>query len=208
MNRWFNKFPLIGKYVPSKIILSFLMFLLAVFLFILIGTMDRVFCVFAMLFSFFGDCALNHRRSTNSKVNRDFLIGGTSFIIAHILYCVAYSIKIANYNFPFFNFGISLAIIILAGITLFFLGKSREKSKLFKFCLLYLWITGIDYAIIFSYSISIKSIESLALIGGLSFLTSDVIIGLEGFMGMRSKRARELVWWLYPIGQILLICFA
>lgn len=68
-----------------------------------------------------------------------------------------------------------------------------------------LWITGINYTTIFSFSFSAKSIQSLASLGGILFLASDAIIGFEKFLGLRSKLARGLVWWLYPIGQIILI---
>ena len=95
-------------------------------------------------------------------------------------------------------------------ITIIFILKAGEnkRSKTFWFGIFYLWITGINYATIFSYAISARSMESIALIGGLSFLASDVIIGFERFLGLKSKVARELVWWLYPIGQIILIIMA
>ena len=207
MNRWFDDFPIIGKYVSGKIVLSFFMVLFSLILFLIFRVTDRLLCVFAMIFSFIGDVALNHKPTISSQSKRDFILGGTAFIVAHIFYCVAYGLKIKENNFEIFNIGVLFAIAILLAVTIYMLAKAdlRMHSKLFLFGVVYLWLTGINYITIFSFAISVKSIESICLIGGLSFLASDVIIGLEKFTGLRSKVARELVWWFYPIGQILLI---
>ena len=205
MNRWFDNFSLLGKYASGKVILSFFMVLLAVILGIFIPTTDRTLCVFAMGFSFIGDYTLDYNFNRHSK--KLFVIGGTAFIIAHFFYFFAYNTKIINHGFAFFNIGVVLAIIVLVFATLVITAKARNTrgTKLYYFGLAYLWLTGINYMAVFSYAFSINSIEFLALIGGLSFLASDVIIGCEKLLDVKSKLARELVWWLYPIGQILLI---
>lgn len=209
MNRWFDKLPIIGKKVPGKITLSFLMFIYAIVLYFTIRTHDRLLAATAMYFSFMGDIALNHIRDVTKQNKRDFVLGGICFIAGHIIYCMAYYEKIRYSGYSLFNHGSNYAILILVLITLMFLFRNKFKfSKLFLFGLAYLWITGINYITIFSYSYSIKSIQSLAALGGIMFLASDVIIGMEKFLGLKSPIARELVWWLYPLGQILLITMA
>ena len=71
----------------------------------------------------------------------------------------------------------------------------------------YTMILGMNLSIIFSFSYVSESFERamLASIGVLLFFISDLFIGLETFLGVKSKTIRELVWWFYPIGQILII---
>ncbi len=210
MNRWFDNFPILSKYFPGKIILSFFMLILAMLLAAIFNVMDRTICIFAMLFSFVGDIALNYPWKNKEKSNLYFMAGGISFIVAHLFYCVAYGLKIRNHLFKFFNPGVFVAIAILCVLTLFFfvMVKNRHNSKLFLFGIGYMWLTGIDYIVVFSYAYSINSIESIAFLGGLLFLASDFIIGCEKFLRMKSKIARELVWWFYPLGQVILILVA
>ena len=212
MNRFFDNMPLIGNKIPGKITLSFLMLLYAAMLFAVSGSVDRRFCLIAMLFSFVGDVALNHTREHEKQSIRDFVIGGLAFIVGHIFYCITYYTKIQIAGFKTFNQGsiFAIAILIMISIVMILKNASMSKSidKLFLFGFLYLWITGINYITIFSYAHSVKSVESLAALGGLMFLVSDVIIGFEKFFNLRSPIARELVWWLYPLGQILLITMA
>jgi uncharacterized membrane protein YhhN len=213
MNRLFDKLPIIGKKIPGKITLSFLMLVFAILMHFVFKTFDRCICIVAMTFSFIGDVALNHNRDHSKQTNRDFILGGIAFIAAHVFYCMTYSGKIAMHGFETFNPGAEFAVIILLLITaMMFFGtiatKRSFKNKLFYFGLLYLWLTGINYVTIFSYSYSVKGIESIAAVGGLMFLASDVIIGMEKFLKLKSKVARELVWYLYPIGQLILITMA
>ena len=207
MNRWFDNLPLIGNKIPGKIILSFLMLLLSTILLLCFQTNDRAFCAIAVIFSFIGDIFLNYKK-VPKRSKRSFIFGTLSFAIAHIFFFFAYCYKIAKNHYIFFNAGIVIPITILVLITLLFLLTSKDRSIIFKLCLGYIWITGINYITIFSYAFSANNLAYLSALGGLLFLASDVIIGLEKFLGLKSKIARELVWWFYPIGQILIILFA
>ena len=210
MNRWFDHIPFISKYVPGKIVLSFLMLVLSVVLGIVFKTYDRAICICAMLFSFIGDYELNHYPKKGEDHKRNFIKGGVFFIAAHLSYFFAYSLKIYKNNLEWFNGGTVFALCILALVVLVFMSRIKEveNKKLFYYGLIYLLLTGINYEVVFTYSVSVKSIESLAMMGGILFLGSDIIIGFERFLGLKSKLCRELVWWFYPIGQILLICMA
>lgn len=211
MNRFFDRLPIVGGKVPGKITLSFLMLVFAVVLAAILNTIDRRICVFAMLFSFIGDIALNHNADHNKQSKKDFLIGGIAFIVAHLIYCICYFKKMTLHGFAFLNPGSIFVVVALLMVTValvYFKSKTKDYSKLFWFGVCYLWITGINYTTIFSYGYSIRSFESLAILGGIMFLASDLIIGLEKFFGLKSKLMRELVWWLYPLGQILIIAMA
>ena len=209
MNRWFDKLPLIGGKIPGKITLSFIMFLFSVGLYSIFKTTDRGFCIIAMLFSFIGDISLNYNPNHDKQSKKAFIVGGIAFIFAHIFYCITYYQKIMENKFELFNMGSIFAIAVLVFVTVLAMVLNQQSSsKLFAFILIYIWVTGINYITIFSYAFSAKSIESLIILGSLLFLTSDVIIGLEKITGLKSKIARELVWWFYPIGQIILIAMA
>ena len=210
MNRWFDNIPIIGKKYSGKIVLSFLMLVLAAILAIVYRTSDRCVCFFAMLFAFEGDWVLNSGKTPEMQTNKIVVLGGSCFMLAHFWYACTYFLKIYFNKYPFVNGGTYILLMILLFVTVYFIfnmGKSKNLG-MFWFGVLYLWLTSISYFMIFSYSASVKSIESLAVVGGLMFLASDVIIGCEKFLGLRSKLARELVWWLYPIGQTLIIIFA
>ena len=211
MNRYFDRLPIVGGKVPGKITLSFMMLVFSVVLAAIFQTIDRNICIFAMLFSFIGDIALNHNADHSKQSKKDFLIGGIAFIVAHLLYCICYSKKMMLRGFTFINPGaifVVLSLFVVTAVLLYFKSKTKDFSKLFWFGVAYLWITGINYTAIFSYGYSVKSYESLAILGGIMFLASDLIIGLEKFFGLKSKLMRELVWWLYPLGQILIIAMA
>ena len=211
MNRWFDRMPIIGKKIPGKITLSFFMLLFAFSLFTIFRSSDRFICFVAMMFSFIGDISLNHNPNHDDQTKTDFICGGIAFIIAHILYCISYCQKITIHRFSYLNAGLIYAlffIIVITVILLIYKRKSNNHVKLFWFGIVYLWITASNYITISSYSYSIRNIESVAIIGGLMFFISDLIIGLEKFFGLKSKLARELVWWLYPIGQIIIIAMA
>jgi len=209
MNRWFDKIPVIGKHFSGKIILSFLILLMSILLFIVAKSNDRIICALGMVFAFIGDIFLNYPPH-EKKDEYDILWGGLAFIMAHLIYCASYTIKITRNGFSYFNLGVILAVILLFSITIYFVYKTKNNSKKNRLymAIAYLWLTGINYITIFSYSFSAQSIESLALVGALLFLASDVIIGLEKLNNLKSKLARELVWWLYPIGQMLIIIMA
>ena len=205
MNRLFDRLPFIGGRIPGKITLSLLMLLLAMILALFVPTLDRIFCIFAMFFSFFGDITLNSSKKSSGKL---LLVGGLFFIVAHLFYALAYANKISEMQFAFFNHGVIFSVVVLVLATFIVLSQKPRLTALLAFGVIYLWLTGIDYTIICSYAYSSNSVASLSAAGAIMFLASDVIIGLERFTGLKSKTARELVWWLYPIGQTLIIIFA
>ncbi|MBR6034013.1 MAG: hypothetical protein IKP28_04690 [Clostridia bacterium] len=210
MNRWFDRLPIIGSIIPGKIVLSFLMLLFAVFTQAFFKNFESSLCIVAMGFSFLGDVALNHKKDHSKQTKNDLIIGGIAFVLAHMFYCATYFQKIQAKGYQLWNFGACVALAILGFITVAMLitRSTTMNSNLYILGLAYLWLTGVNYTTIFSYAYSVKSIESLVALGGLMFLASDVIIGLEKFSGLKSGLARELVWWLYPIGQIIIIAIA
>ena len=208
MNRLFDNLPFIGKKVSGKIVLSFLMLVLAIILLIIFDSLPRFFCVIAMTFSFIGDIILNNKKDHNMQTKSDFIFGGIAFIMAHIFYFFTYYRKIQINNYYLINFGAFIVIFITACISFVFIIKmisSKKINKLLIFGIFYVWITSINYIAIFSYAYSSFSLKSFVVVGGFSFLISDLIIASEKFFKVKSEFLREAVWWFYPIGQIILI---
>ena len=158
----------------------------------------------AMLFSFAGDVILNRKVCKDKSL----VVGGGAFSIAHIFYFFAYNYLILKCQYAYFNVGVVISLGIMFATAIILIMIAKKASKELASGVFYLWISSINYVTITSYSYSANSIASIADLGALLFLLSDVIIGLERFANMRSKIMRELVWWLYPVGQIIIIIFA
>ena len=72
--------------------------------------------------------------------------------------------------------------------------------------MIYLAVIGTNLAAAFSYAWAQRKtnpLTFLAAAGAALFFASDFIIGLG--MMVRITKWDYLIWWLYPIGQILLI---
>ena len=67
---------------------------------------------------------------------------------------------------------------------------------------IYVVIISINFITISSYS---WIYDSVASIGALSFLISDLIIGIETVFKIKSSILRKLVWIFYPIGQFMIL---
>ena len=213
MNRLFDRIPVLGKLVTGKIILSFLMLVFALVVCVAIRGLDRTVAFYGMLLSFGGDMLLNFRCEKKRSKER-FALGAAFFAVAHLCYTFAYGYKMWHLKLFVLNEGLVIAFVLLVitTITLFGIAAMERRIKmegLFFLGIAYLWITGLDYMIISSYGWAAQNISGvIAILGGLSFFSSDLIIGAESFFGLRSKTARELVWWLYPLGQIMIIAMA
>ncbi len=167
---------------------------------------DSTICFVAMLLSTLGDFSLNSM-PLEKRPPKLMYIGAGFFMVAHLLYATAYlqMIRVSSYNF--FNSG---AIIAIAFIGLLFIVSaicvSVSKNKLGATMLIvfgvYLFIIGINFVTICSYSYSAKA---LSFVGALSFLISDFIIGLETVFKIKSDVLRKLVWIFYPIGQLMIL---
>lgn len=212
MNRLFDRIPVLGKLVTGKIILSFLMLVFAFVMSLAVKGLDRTVAFYGMLFAFGGDLLLNFRCDKKSAVR--FALGAASFAIAHLCYTFAYCYKMWQQKLLVLNEGLVIAFVLLVITTITVLGIAAMERRikmegLFFMGIGYLWITGLDYMIISAYGWSVKDLSGvIAIIGAWSFFASDLIIGAEKFFGLKSKIARELVWWLYPLGQIMIIAMA
>lgn len=205
MEKYFEWFGL-----PGKLVLTLLLSLLALVMVIVFPTSDRVLCLVAMLFSSAGDIVLmNYKKIGDRMLVPYFFVGAVLFMISHVFYFFAFFSVIRGNGYSYLNagvFGVAALIIMIAaafGVTAF--RRGHCKINVFLLLCIYLMIIGINCATICSFSYSAGGTAWIAAVGALSFLISDLIIGLERLLGVASPRLRAAIWWFYPIGQILIL---
>ena len=165
----------------------------------------RWLCFAAMLMSSVGDIFLMHFNAIERNIPNYFLFGAAFFMLAHLLYTACFSVKIRASGAAYFNGGAVIALIIAAACLVYFLSVCQNKSQL-PLALVYLAIITLNCMTVFSYAWSSgigKPLALVAAVGALSFLASDLIIGFGLLANIH--RYDWLIWWLYPIGQALLI---
>ncbi len=204
MDRFFS----IGKLTGSEILTS-LMSLYAFILAVIFKDTHRWVCFAAMFLSSIGDIILNRYTWLSKKLGKKaFPVGGTFFASAHFVYAATYYLQIKSHGFNVFNSGYFTALVIsvAAGVSLVIMGKNKKNNALmYAGGLVYLCLITCASSMIFSFSFSMGGVYLIAAVGSLSFFISDYIIGINKFGNI--KKFDWLVWWFYPIGQILIITF-
>lgn len=202
MIRYFQWFGL-----PGAVVLTLLMSALALILALCKPSLVQWFCFCAMALSSVGDIFLANIDRLKKDFPNYFVIGAAFFMAAHLMYILCFTFKIHGANTPFWNTGAIFAL--LAGLlTIALLAKTCSTQNMTGFILIGIYglIITANLTTVFSYACSqgLRSVSAVsAAIGVVSFLLSDVIIGL-GIAG-NIHQYDHLIWWLYPIGQILLI---
>lgn len=205
MNRYFTCLGL-----PGSFVLTILLSLTALLSAIIQPSIGRWLCFAAMILSSIGDIFLMRFMGLNRIFPNYFLWGAASFMIAHIIYTLSYRSLAASKSLSFFNGGVVLAAIIALCGLIYVLYTCHQRNNYSNFILVtvYLFIICINCASIFSYawaSFPKHPWTIFAAIGALSFFISDFIIGIGMLAGV--NRYDHLIWWFYPIGQILIILF-
>jgi len=191
--------------LPGSFVLTMLMSLFAIILALIDCTAARWLCCIAMIFSTVGDIFLMDFRDLSRKFPNYFLIGASFFIVAHLFYAGAFAYLIRQNGYRLTN-GAFWAAVVLSGVVLICFLIRRTNTAMMGLLFAYLTVITVNCSLVFSYtqsSFAHSPLVILGAIGALSFYLSDLIIGLEKFMGI--SRFGFLIWWLYPIGQILLL---
>jgi len=203
MDKYFRIGTLPGAFVLT-LILSALSLILALFC----PAPDRWLCLAAMLASSVGDIFLMDFRGLSRKLSNYFVLGAICFMFAHILYICSFAQLLRFGGYPLFNPGFATALLLGIVLLIYFLKTMTDRSSL-PLALIYLAIIIANCSVIFSCAwatVSTHPLSILAPLGALSFLLSDAIIGLGLLSG--NHRFDHLIWWFYPVGQLLLILAA
>lgn len=198
--RWFG--------LPGSVVLTGLMSALALVLAVLQPTAARWVCFAAMFLSSIGDVFLARFAGLDRIFPNYFVIGAGFFMAAHLVYLLCFCLKIKAAGAHFFNAGAVAAMVLGVAIALLMviLAIRTGNTGILPLILVYALIITCNCCGIFSWVCSQWQQHPAALFTGLgvvSFLLSDLVIGL-GIAG-NIHRFDHLIWWLYPIGQILLI---
>lgn len=185
------------------------MSLFAVALALIFRTADRYLCMAAMIISSFGDVLLMNFLGLSRVLPNYFTLGAVLFMSAHMFYFAAFLYLIRKQNYPVINagffFGIGLITSAFILLTYLTVKTGRLNFGMFILCFIYLIFIGANCCIIFSLAYSAKGIALLTAVGALSFFISDLIIGFDRLAGISSPLLDDLVWWFYPVGQVLLL---
>ncbi len=200
MDRYFRWFGL-----PGALVLTCCLSLFAGILAIWQGSADRWICFGAMVLSSFGDIALMNDPPVAKRLRNPFLTGAGFFMAAHLCYLAAFFVLLDRTGCSLFNPGFfgAWAVGIL---TLWYFCRNMTQRTMFPLALGYLFLITSNCSVICAYAwgaFSSHPLSALAALGAASFFFSDVIIGRDILMGCR--KYQFLIWWLYPIGQFLLI---
>jgi len=203
MNRFFRCFGL-----PGSLVLTGAMSLLAFVLALCFPTPARWLCFAAMLLSSVGDIFLMHLPVIEKNLPDYFVFGAAAFMAAHLLYALCYARLIRQSGAAILNPGAMVMVCIAVLVAAWFVLSARKYGRMdqMPLILVYIVMISLDAAMVFSYAWSqgiANPMAILAAAGSVSFFISDLIIGLGMVMGI--SRYDHLIWWYYPIGQILMI---
>lgn len=197
--------------LPGTFVLTWLMTLTAIILAVIRRKKYAYFCAAAMFVSSCGDMFMTRFGRIPDMFPNYFIIGAALFMVAHVLYTISYRMLAKSRGYRYFNGGVIAAVIIGIACTVYFsvICAQRNDFSMFFLCLVYMVVILINCATVFSYawsSFRTKPYLILCAVGALSFFISDFIIGLDALAGICDWG--YLIWWFYPIGQILLNMFA
>lgn len=203
MNRYFAWFGL-----PGSFVLTMLLSLTALLLAVISPKKDRWLVFAAMAFSSVGDLFLMDFGDLDRIFADPFAMGAAAFMISHLIYTAAYRAMAKKHGCRFLNGGAAIVGLIALGCVIYFTKTCMDRNNFGRFGLsmAYLAIISLNLAAIFSYAwarFRKNPLTLLAAAGAASFFASDFVIGLG--MLANISRYNYLIWWLYPIGQILLI---
>lgn len=205
MNRYFAWFGL-----PGSFVLSMLLSLTAlVFALIRPKKPERWLVFLAMAFSSAGDVFMMNFRGINRHFADGFACGAAAFMVSHVIYAIAYRRMAKKRGCRLLNGGVVIAALIAVGCAVYFtrMCMLRRSFSRFPLAMIYLAVITVNLAATCAYAwayIRKNPLSLLAAVGAAAFFASDFVIGLG--MLARITKYDHLIWQLYPVGQILLIC--
>lgn len=205
MNRFFRWFGL-----PGRLVLTTLISIYACALAIYSPTLPRLLAAVAMILSSLGDIILmDFKPITRSLPFRGFIPGALVFTGSHIFYILAFGYNIYDAGYAYLNVGVLAAFIcyvaMILATLLIVLTRNVEIKSMFFLSMIYLLVISGNCATVYSFAYSARGLAIVSAVGVLSFLISDYFIVMDKVCDITSERLRGLIWWFYPIGQILLL---
>lgn len=169
-----------------KLPLSLALVGLAVYVSIRSGTI----AVIPMLLSFCGDIfMMKHGNCFRNKGDNDLYAGMFAFMMSHVFY--------VNLMETPKNEVIIIIMVVIA--TIFAIAIAFGSKNKIALTALYVAVLILNVSNTFW-------VNTIALMGGMLFLVSDVMIGIFDIMHDRTFKRHLLVWGTYVPAQILMLC--
>ena len=206
MDRFFAWFHL-----PGSLVLTVIMSLTALGLAIAMPSTDRWLRAGAMLLSSLGDIILmNYTPIVKHlpKPMQGFIGGAAAFAVAHLVYFAAFFVLIHERNYSLINAGFWAGIVltvVVAASLVFLAIHNRQDLSMLPLGMGYALVIGAVLTLVGSYAVSHGGFGWVLALGSVSFIISDYFIGLDVFCGVHSNTLQGLIWWFYPIGQLMLL---
>lgn len=192
-----------------KITLSTLLWLLALLLKVLMGGRIASFMLLGMTLCWFGDALLMRYPPVSRWVRQYFLWGMSAFALAQIFYLSAlwqlYFAAASQTHWVLFS-----ALAATEGTALIILSRTvlpnrRQPLPLRLGALAYALLIGAMAG--FSLAVCIATVGRgwAVMLGGLLFFTSDMLIALMDFGGLRTPYREVSIWSTYVPAQMCLI---
>lgn len=194
-----DKYFKIGN-LPGTAVLTILLSLFALLLALLFPSRHRTLVFLAMVISSIGDFLL---MSTEKNSALRFILGAVAFMLAHVLYAFAYGSRLTPLSL---NAGVifTLSVFVLGAIAILYMyNKGNASAATLVLVLIYFLVICIANLAVSLYTFSVGGLAIFALIGSVCFILSDFFIGMS--LLVQNSSTGHLIWWFYPIGQLLLI---
>ena len=193
----------------SKVIISFILSGLAVFLYARYRGAERKWCMFAMLSSTLGDVFMTDIIGMGPASTYP---GAAFFILAHILYAVCFVRAGKRKGYSIMNKGMyagmiltGLVLVLLAGSMLIVTG---QMQGMFWPLVAYLLIIGFNLCCQFSYAYSEGGKRKFLMLGMVLFIISDFLVFLPMLNVCKGTPAfNDWIWFTYIPAQLLIILF-
>ena len=194
---------------PAKVIISFLLSFLALFLYVRFKNRERKLCMFAMFSSTVGDIFMTDILQIGSSST---YFGAFFFILAHCVYAICFIKASYQKNYHLFNVGmivgICVSIIAILSLYILMINVTGSIQSMFIPLIGYMLFISINLVCQFSYAYSEKGKRRFLYLGMLLFLVSDFLV----FMPMlnivvETQTFNDYIWFTYIPAQILIILF-
>ena len=194
---------------PTKVIISFILSFVSIFLYLKYRNKERKACMFAMISSTLGDIFM-----TDIVGIGDFSTypGATFFIIAHIIYAICFIKAGKKKNYKLLNkgfiLGLLLIIVDIVTLTILMFKVTGKIQGMFFPLLLYILFIGFNTVSQFSYAYNEKSIRVMLMIAMLLFVISDFLVFLPMLnIYPESPTYNDYIWFTYIPAQLFILLF-
>jgi hypothetical protein len=196
--------------LPGSFVLTCLISLLALVLALIFRTSDRFIAAGAMFICSVGDIFMMDWNGVDTKVTELTGFGFTGpvlFMIGHLMYFWAFMILLTRFGHRFLGdgtfYGLGICTMTFIIMTALFIMRPDRDIPTYILGMIYLMVIGLAMLAVFSFTFAEGKWRLISAVGIMSFFLSDFIIGLGWIGGI--NYFDQYIWWLYPIGQILLL---